>query len=499
MCLVSDFWPPSASSWINRCRSWPEPQVVNDIVRNGCHFVAIGHPLGLYENEEWRISFSKAEQKCVYAMSHCQFLIYGLLKLFLKEVINQQSNEVNGLLCSYHMKTAVFWTIQQNLLSHCSPQNLLTGFWTCFKLLLKWVYEGFCPNFFIPENNMFFTKVYGSAQNSLFVKLHELYEKGLACLLQTSVGVCIDLALNKPQLRFCTDENEIRNEVDIDLEFFNECYSLIGTKTVISTVEELISSRLTQCQIATLQNFTSCTLQFSAFKLHNTDTYNNVNKSAYITIRRSSHMLKFAAKFGCVSDMLYVVMYYYKTFRYREALSVLEMTKAKLAKPYLMYEGRVDSDRYSAVLRGKSWSSKMRHAVAYDIILDNSICYIDDLIYEQQSSLQQKYHTLEIPVFVMLHFLEFLCYRHIDTTLSKAALDTLQSLVHHDQGHNIHFILRDISWQILGICQQMTGNLQAAQLSYLQSLRQNQHHRMKTATKLRMRICMLLSQTRVNN
>lgn len=190
-------------------------------------------------------------------------------------------------------------------------------------------------------------------------------------------------------------------------------------------------------------------------------------------------------------------MYYYKTFRYREAVSVLKMTKAKLAKPYLMYEGRVDRDSYSTVLTGKSLSAKMRHAVARDIILDNSICNIDELIYEQQSSLQQNYHTLEIPVFVMLHFLEFLCYRHIDTTLSKAALDTLQSLVHHDQGHYIHFILRDISWQILGICQQMTGDLQAAQLSYLQSLRQNDHHRIKTATKMRMRVCMLLSQTRV--
>ena len=42
-CFVSDFWPPCASSWIDRCRSWPPPHVVNDIVRSGCHFVAIGH------------------------------------------------------------------------------------------------------------------------------------------------------------------------------------------------------------------------------------------------------------------------------------------------------------------------------------------------------------------------------------------------------------------------------------------------------------------------
>lgn len=209
-------------------------------------------------------------------------------------------------------------------------------------------------------------------------------------------------------------------------------------------------------------------------------------------------MLKFAAKFGCVSDMLYVVMYYYKTLRYREALSVLEMTKAKLAKPYLMYEGRVDSDKYSAVFRGKSWSTKKRHAVARDIIFDNSICYINELLHEQQSSLQQKYHTLEIPLFVMLHFLEFLCYRHIDTTLSKTALDALQSIVHHDQGHYVHVIMRDISWQILGICQQMTGDLHAAIISYFQSLTQMNHHRIQTTTLMRMLVCIWLSQPRIN-
>lgn len=40
-CFISDFWPPSAIFWIDRCHSWPPPHVVNDIVKIGCHFVAI--------------------------------------------------------------------------------------------------------------------------------------------------------------------------------------------------------------------------------------------------------------------------------------------------------------------------------------------------------------------------------------------------------------------------------------------------------------------------
>ncbi|XP_065922209.1 uncharacterized protein [Magallana gigas] len=493
-CFVCDFWPPSASSWINRCHAWPDPEVVDDIVRNGCHFVAIGHPLGPHEEEEWRCSFSQAEQKCVYAMNHCQFLTYGLLKHFLKEVINQQSEETNELLCSYHMKTTVFWAIQQNTLPHWCPQNLLVGFWVCFKLLLKWVYEGICPNFFIPQNNLFLTKVHGSAQNRLFLQLHELYKKGLACLLQSpSIRSYIINVLYNPRAFVCTDENNMKSEFDCDVEFFSEIHrnafihpeNLHSCVKYLYTVEQLVDSPLTQYQVITLQRLTASFLQHSAFVLHNMYTNTGVNKKMYIADKISCQMLKSAAKFGCISDMLNIAMYYYKTLRYREALSVIEMTKVRLAQPYLMYGVRADRERYTEAVGGQSWSTKMRQAVAWDINFYNTICYINELIPEQQSALQNSWHTLCIPVFVMLHFLEFLCYTYIDTTLSQAALDELQVLVHLDQGLYVSDIDRDISWEILGICQQITGNHQAALYSYQQSLTQYPFHNTQTATQSR--------------
>uniref|UniRef100_K1R4I7 Uncharacterized protein C3orf59 n=1 Tax=Magallana gigas TaxID=29159 RepID=K1R4I7_MAGGI len=492
-CFVSDFWPQSASSWIDRCHSWPDPEVVHDIVRNGCHFVAIGHPLGRNVNLQWRFSFSLAECKLVYSMNHSQFLIYGLLKCFLKEVINQQSEETNKLLCSYHMKTTVFWAIQQNTLPHWCPNNLLAGFWVCFKLLLKWVYEGICPNFFIPQNNLFLTKVHGSAQNRLFLQLHELYKKGLACLLQSSsIRSYITDVLYNPRLSICTNENVMRSEVDIDLELVKQCFyieiSIVDFRRLlkaIKIVEQLVNSPLHQHQDAILQKFTSSIFNNTAFILHNMHTMAVVNKQVYIANKIPCFMLKLAARFGNISDMLYIAMFYYKTLRYREALSVIDITRVKLAQPYLMYYEHVDRERYTEAVGGQSWSTKMRQAVAMDINFNNRICYISELIPEQQSAMQNKWPLLHIPVFVMLHFLEFLCYRHIDTTLSQAALDQLQVLVHHDQGLYLHNISRDISWEILGICQQITGNLQAALYSYQQSLTQYPYNKIQTATQRR--------------
>eukprot|EP00105_Crassostrea_gigas_P018545 XP_011436702.1 PREDICTED: uncharacterized protein LOC105334823 [Crassostrea gigas] len=492
-CFVCDFWPMSALSWIDRCHSWPDPEVVNDIVRNGCHFVAIGHPLGPHKIEEWRISFSRAEQKCAYAMNYSQFLTYGLLKLFLKEVINHHLEESNKLLCSYHMKTTILWAIQQNTLPHWCPQNLLAGFWVCFKLLLKWVYKGICPNFFIPQNNLFLTKVHGSAQNRLFLQLHELYKKGLACLLQSSSirSYIIDVLYN-PRAFVCTDESTMRCEVDLDRElYFHLSFELdlhggmLYLTKALHTIQQLVDSPLTQYQAVTLQRYAVKVIQNIVFTLQNMFHNSGTNKQMYIADKISCHMLKLAAKFGCISDMLYISMYYYKTIRYREALSIIEMTKVNLARPYLMYRRHVDRERYTEAVGGQPWSTKMRQAMAKDILLYNNICYINELIPEQQSTLQNRKPLLDIPVFVMLHFLEFLSYRQIDTTLSQAALDELQVLVHHDQGLYIHDLHSDISWEILGICQQITGNLQAALYSFQQSLIQYPWNRIQTATQRR--------------
>eukprot|EP00105_Crassostrea_gigas_P027569 XP_011448944.1 PREDICTED: uncharacterized protein LOC105343323 [Crassostrea gigas] len=493
LCFISDFWPPSASSWKDRCHSWPPRQVVNEIIRNGCHFVAIGHKSGNHADNEWRISFSRAEYKLVYSMNHTQFLTYGLLKLFLKEIINNVLRVGDKLLCSYHIKTAVFWAIQQNALPHWHPKNLLVGFWVCFKLLLKWVYEGNCPNFFIPENNMFLNNIYGEAQMTLFTQLYILYEKGIALLLHSpSINSYIINVLCNPRLTICTVEHTLISEVELDTDIFYEMsgHDLTGSvdlrmcRKYLHAVEDSIGLPLTQYGIVMLQKFTATILQHTAFMLH---LYNGgSNKQLYIVDTLACHMLKIAARFGFVSDMLYIAMYYYKTSRYREALSVIDITKVKLAQPYLMYWRHVDRESYTEAVGGQSLSTKMRQVVARDITLYNDIFYINELIPEQQSSNQNNYNPiLNIPPLVLLYMLQFLCSRHVDTLRAQRALDDLKVLVHHDQGQLVPVHLRDISWEILGICQQISGNLQAALYSYQQSLGQYPVQRIQTATRQR--------------
>ncbi|XP_062572642.1 uncharacterized protein LOC134234579 [Saccostrea cucullata] len=499
-CFVCDFWPPSASSWIDRCHSWPQPDVVGDIVQSGCHFVAIGHKLGNHEDHEWRISFSLAEQRLINSMNHCQFLTYGLLKLFFTEIINKGLNDDDKLLCSYHTKTAVFWAIQQNTIPHWCPQNLLGGFWVCFKLILKWVYEGVCPNFFIPENNMFLSKMHGDKQHHLITRLYGLYEKGLTCLLHSpSIRSHIINVLQNPRISICTDEQTLISKAWFDRFLYNEIArneavyfnsNVQSCMRYLHTIKQMIElPLLTQFQVIMLQKIASLVFCKTAFTLH-METNMFENKLRYRTDKISCHMLKLVARFGFITDMQYIAMYYYKTLRYMNALSIIEMIKVKLAQPYVLYRSNEDTEIYTEAVGGQSWSTKMRQAVAWHITLDDRIHYISELIPEQQASLQNKTCALTFPPFILLYMLEILCYLHVDIMKTQTVLDDLQTLVQYDEGQIIDLNYRDISWQILGICQQVTGNLHAALYSYQQSLRQEPYHKIRTATKMRIQgIC----------
>ncbi|XP_062572947.1 uncharacterized protein LOC134234916 [Saccostrea cucullata] len=287
------------------------------------------------------------------------------------------------------MKTAVVWVIQQNTIPYWCPQNLLECFWFCFKLILKWVYERVCPNFFIPSNNIFLSKIHGNKHLQLFIRLYGLYEKGLAFLLHSpSITPYIINVLYYPTFSICTDENTLISETKFDVNLFHEIHSydssyelnLQSCMRFLYTIGRIINlPLLTQNQVLQLQKLTGNVLQQTAFIL-NMEVYTHQNKLRYRADKISRHMLKLAAKFGCITDMLYMCMYYYKALRYMEALNIIEMIKVKLAQPYVICLDNVDAEKYTEAVGGQSWSTKMRQALAWDIILDNDFHYISELI-----------------------------------------------------------------------------------------------------------------------
>lgn len=113
-CLRSRDWPYEAQNWIYRQRrwQWPSGGLVESITRYGILLVPIGPKYN--ENDElwWRLSFSVAEKKLCHSFNYTQFLCYALLKMTLKNVINQ-NDHVKDLLCSYFLKTSLFWVSEE--------------------------------------------------------------------------------------------------------------------------------------------------------------------------------------------------------------------------------------------------------------------------------------------------------------------------------------------------------------------------------------------------
>lgn len=115
------------------------------------------------ENElEWRLSFSQAEQKIVYTMNHSRFMCYGVLKIFLKEVICSVNQD--SLICYYYLKNILFWEIQNNPDSSFWCHCLVLGYAlnVCVGVFLIQIVQ-----FFIPENNMCKDKIVDSSREAL--------------------------------------------------------------------------------------------------------------------------------------------------------------------------------------------------------------------------------------------------------------------------------------------------------------------------------------------
>ncbi|XP_062569864.1 uncharacterized protein LOC134231929 isoform X2 [Saccostrea cucullata] len=123
-------------------------------------------------------------------------------------------------------------------------------------------------------------------------------------------------------------------------------------------IEQMMGSpRLTQYQVLMLQKLTTSVLQQTVFIIDR-ETYTLKNKLRYRANKISCYMLKIAAKFGCISDMMYIAMYYYETLRFMEALSIIEIIKVKLTQHYVIHR-YVDTEMYTEAVGGQSWSTEM--------------------------------------------------------------------------------------------------------------------------------------------
>ena len=497
-CLQCDFWPTNAQDCIRRLHQccWPSHDTILSIVNDGVLFVPIGAKQSIFENTEWRMSFSLAEKKLIHAMNHTQFLCYGLLKIFLKEAIDAYP-ENKGLLCSYFLKTSLFWEIT-TAVNLWNSSTLLPCFWKCFNRILQWVSCSYCPNFFTPQNNMFAGKIQGTNRDKLLRHLGTLHSEGYRCLLRCrSVAEYMSPITFRPTVALSSEPSNSWIAVNIMIEWSNLLQRLIfnyekDTKRIRCFILHQLAITVSNShQRFLLRNWLGRTLipicmsesnDILAQGLCNRSHYGNLTK-------RLKMMQRFAV--GSFGPMLYQAMLCYKAGKYNQALRLVQLSKEKMSSPVSIYYGHhrkvTEAEYRQAGGENLPIATMLRRHIILDIVVENDQ-YIPELYIEGHGSNKDfVLSPIANPPIISAFFLQYLCQKRLGCQLeADEALYELSLLVQHDDGQYIHELLRGISWQLLGICQQMNGDDSAACRSYLTALQQDNIVELTVASCIRL-------------
>ncbi|VDI47544.1 Hypothetical predicted protein [Mytilus galloprovincialis] len=461
--LRSKCLPYQAIPWSFRHRNqWPPNNVIDNIINNGCLLVPIG-PRTVSDNLFlWRLSFSEAEKHLVHSFNFTQLLCYGLLKLTLKRIINE-IDDIKDLLCSYFLKTALFWVSEEVDIDTFQLPNLFVCLCLCLDKITSWVKKCYCPNYFIPEHNMFLGKITLDDNELLLQVLDSISTGGLdelisnlfpsksenCCLLSTGCDISF-IRLDFLFYRICV----LVTEKDI-----SSCYR------VLSITESLIRSE-------------SCTFIIDACKYYHAKISQYVaqllpipttNRETYTIYKLFHSHLQDGIKADAVSGWLLYASFYYMTGQYRVTLSLIDYVLSRIT-PAMMNLGCQNYDEGDI--------NRYRHHVhnSVNLIAKTKIATVGCVTYMKQSpiipfelQLEVENDKIIIPHFVLSHCLRCLCYHHLGDTFNRqqALCDLFRTvknnvLIKEDE-------LSD-SVTILGVCYEISGDKDKAYQSYQKAL-----------------------------
>ena len=462
-CLRLHSWPRQAEQWLYRHRpcQWPPAKLIDEIVHYGCILVPIG-PKEIENNELlWRISFSMAEKQLSHALNYTQILCYALLKLSLKNIIDR-NDKVKGLLCSYFMKTAVFWLSEEIPTNAFQLQNLFHCYFLCLDKIISWVKCCYCPNYFIPEHNMFRGKISRSNSRQLLNVLERL-RNGERTFLSVNTLINSEAVLHESCIKLELFFYRVINILKIvDLE--NEHARLSFTKSLAMSQSSSILSGILKYYYANISQNIVQKIMFPTTNIHNAHVIRSYHK-----------YLHDGTKSDAVTGWLLYASFYYVLGQYNTTLNIIDHVLSRCTPDMIMLNltnyptGHIKYYKQNKGCSNITLNEKMRLAT------------IDNVWYEQQSTLiphelkpeVQNYGFLVSPV-VMSHCLRFLCYHHLNNIVNRQ--QSLRDL--YLTMNKLYFITAttlSTSFTILGVCNEIVGDKDIAYYCYDAALQCGQH------------------------
>ncbi|XP_071147371.1 uncharacterized protein [Mytilus edulis] len=466
-------WISSAVNWITRSsRSWPSHNVKQSIIKHGVLFVPIGVKGSPKEDLEWRVSFSVAEKLLINTFTHTQLMCYALLKIILKDVIANDS-ECKDLLCSYFLKTIIFW-ISEELPSSVScvwkPDNLIPCFMRCFSRLVYCVEHSVCWHYFIPENNMFENKIEGRARDVLLKKLNTLHSYGWRCILFSDQISNFDVArLNFPIEPFTLYVNDVEKIVQS-----SNLYIANGGLESYSELDIFNTGLLHNiwCHHFSLKQLYAYYISHRCSNLAQRLPFTGAtinNKTQYKQYKSCLSTLLTNVYHDAVSGWLMVASLFYKTKQYRKALHIIRYSISKCTFDKLFFRmtlSKIHSQSLKLLSFNKTSVAYLLKILFVDLIQlkVNSTLIPEELVMEGWN---KRYH---IPSTAYAYFLSVLCHYHLNNgSYCQKSIQDLKVVI------GKKYLMSDLgyTWEaytLLGIALQLCGDKESARQAFVQSL-----------------------------
>ncbi|XP_052059533.1 uncharacterized protein LOC127700154 [Mytilus californianus] len=460
-CIRSKHLPHNALQWtVRHRRQWPPNFTIDRIKNYGCLLVPIG-PKTISDSYLWRFSFSVAEKILVHSFNFIQLLCYGLLKLTFKRIVNTD-NGVKDLVCSYFLKTALFWVSEEVDIDTFQLLKLSYCFSLCFDKLISWVKICYCPNYFIPGHNMFLGTINESNNKTLLHVLESIKHGGIDGLLMNLFPPDNEITQRESSF-FMLDclFYKIANKIPVpkDISGCHKCLSF--TESLLMSESSTFITDVCKYNYAKISQIVAQLLP----------PPKSISKT-YNIPARYHRLLQNGIKTDAVSGWLLYASFYYVTGQFSVTLRLTDYVLSRCSPDMLFKDFDYDCEKHTNCYR-QNVHSTMTLNDRMKIATVSNVRYIKhSSLIPLELKLEVEDAEIHIPPNVMSHCLRYICFHHLGDILNRqqALRDLYLIVVDNCSITGSHI---SISLTILGVCYEISGDKDRAYQCYGEALQRN--------------------------
>ncbi|XP_071168079.1 uncharacterized protein [Mytilus edulis] len=445
-CLKCDKWISHAQSWVSRPRStWPAPELITKITSCGVLLVPIGCKGSLKENLQWRISFSVAEKILIFSFNHTQLLCYALLKILFKEIVNKDEN-MKDLVCSYFLKTLIFWISEESDSSKWTKDNIIPCFMSCLQRLMYCVEYSTLLHYFIPNNNMFYLRFNTENKEKMTNILQNLYKQGIHCFANSETlheFTRLPCGINAPLTKQISIIETIRSRI-------SRLQPLLLLNSLLHHCRTVLSKGIFTLFLSHAHQF-----EKQAAKIQRRPN----NKHQYYKYKHDLSQLLIGTHSDAVSGWLMLASFYYVHKNYSAPLSIIDFVLRKFTdKQLFLYTPTCliqNKESMINLMKEEKLHTVLKSITIKDLYFDVKSSFIPPELHMDNINQEIKIIPLQFA-----HFLAFLCNYHLhdNTSCMQSLRQISRTFIEQMKGkRNIESVLHSII--CLGIGLQMMGDI----------------------------------------